>query len=219
MIDLTSKFGRKVKRHLKQEYVVWLTTVGPDLAPQPRPVWFIWDGSSFLIFSQPHAHKVQAHRGPSARGAAFQHRRRPATQDVIVFVGHGGDRRHGAARAQSARLSQKVSSRHGGTGHDAGAIQPRILCCHARDADNAARLVIDRRRARLPAAHPRFIALPAKCEKSLKAGRICPKNLPHELILQNAHRANRRSTRKKNQLFPSENSLISPAVLGLMDAG
>jgi hypothetical protein len=44
---------------------------------------------------------------------------------------------------------------------------------------------MDRRRARLPAARPRFIALPAKCEKSLKAGRICPKNLPHELILQN----------------------------------
>ncbi len=24
MIDLASKFGRKVTRHLKQEYVVWL---------------------------------------------------------------------------------------------------------------------------------------------------------------------------------------------------
>ena len=41
MIDLNSKFGRKVKRHLKQEYVVWLTTTGTDLSPQPRPVWFI----------------------------------------------------------------------------------------------------------------------------------------------------------------------------------
>jgi hypothetical protein len=28
MIDLTSKFGRKVKRHLKNEKVIWLTTVG-----------------------------------------------------------------------------------------------------------------------------------------------------------------------------------------------
>ena len=26
MIDLSSKFGRKVKQHLRQEYVVWLTT-------------------------------------------------------------------------------------------------------------------------------------------------------------------------------------------------
>ena len=43
MIDLTTQFGRKVKQHLRKEYVVWLTTVGADLSPQPRPVWFIWD--------------------------------------------------------------------------------------------------------------------------------------------------------------------------------
>jgi PPOX class probable F420-dependent enzyme len=59
MIDLTSKFGRKVKRHLKNEKVIWLTTVGSDLTPQLRPVWFIWEDNSFLIFSQPHAHKIR----------------------------------------------------------------------------------------------------------------------------------------------------------------
>ncbi len=59
MIDLTTVFGRKAKRHLRQEYVVWLTTIGADLSPQPRPVWFIWDGAAFLFFSQPHAHKVR----------------------------------------------------------------------------------------------------------------------------------------------------------------
>lgn len=59
MIDLTTKFGRKVKRHLKDEYVIWLTTVGPDQAPHPRPVWFIWDGTSFLIFSKPGMQKLR----------------------------------------------------------------------------------------------------------------------------------------------------------------
>jgi hypothetical protein len=53
MIDLATKFGRKVKQHLRQEYVIWLTTLGSDLSPQPRPVWFIWDSNSFLIFSRP----------------------------------------------------------------------------------------------------------------------------------------------------------------------
>ena len=83
MIDLTSKFGRKVKRHLKQEYVVWLTTVGSDLSPQPRPVWFIWDGASFLIFSQPHAHKV---RHVAAHPQVALHFNTDETGDKVVIV-------------------------------------------------------------------------------------------------------------------------------------
>src|SRR5581483_821897 len=59
MINLNTKFGRLVKRRLKDEQEIWLTTLGSDGAPQPRPVWFWWDGETFLIYSQPHAHKVK----------------------------------------------------------------------------------------------------------------------------------------------------------------
>jgi PPOX class probable F420-dependent enzyme len=86
MIDLTSKFGRKVKRHLRQQYVVWLTTLGSDLSPQPRPVWFIWDGASFLIFSQPHAHKVR-HVTAQPRVALHFNTDETGDKDVIIFVG------------------------------------------------------------------------------------------------------------------------------------
>jgi hypothetical protein len=34
MLDLSSKFGRFVKRHLKDEYFVWLTTVDSNGTPQ-----------------------------------------------------------------------------------------------------------------------------------------------------------------------------------------
>ena len=47
MIDFKTELGRKAKRHLKGEYTIWFTTVGADLTPQPRPVWFIWEGNSF----------------------------------------------------------------------------------------------------------------------------------------------------------------------------
>jgi PPOX class probable F420-dependent enzyme len=86
MIGLSSKFGRKVKRHLKQEYVVWLTTIGSDLSPQPRPVWFIWDGKSFLIFSQAQAHKVR-HIAAHPRVALHFNTDETGDADVIVFVG------------------------------------------------------------------------------------------------------------------------------------
>jgi PPOX class probable F420-dependent enzyme len=87
MIDLTSKFGRKAKRHLKQQYVVWLTTVSSDLSPQPRPVWFIWDGASFLIFSQPHAHKVR-HITAHPQAALHFNTDETGDKDVIIFVGN-----------------------------------------------------------------------------------------------------------------------------------
>jgi len=86
MIDLTSKFGRKVKRHLKQEVVIWLTTTGSDLSPQPRPVWFIWDGSSFLIFSQPQARKVH-HIAARPQVALHFNTDETGDTDVIVFTG------------------------------------------------------------------------------------------------------------------------------------
>jgi PPOX class probable F420-dependent enzyme len=59
MIDLATEFGQRVARRLKEEHIVWLTTVGPDGIPQPRPVWFLWDGETFLIYSQPDTYKLR----------------------------------------------------------------------------------------------------------------------------------------------------------------
>jgi PPOX class probable F420-dependent enzyme len=58
-IDTTTDFGARVARHLAEDMVVWLTTVGPDLTPQPSPVWFHWDGETALIFSQPGTPKLR----------------------------------------------------------------------------------------------------------------------------------------------------------------
>ena len=59
MLDFTSKFGRFAKKHLKSEYFIWLTTVDSTGTPQPRPVWFIWENDTVLIFSQAKAHKLK----------------------------------------------------------------------------------------------------------------------------------------------------------------
>ena len=58
MIDWNEKFAAKVNRRLKKERVGWLVTVGADNCPQPRPVWFLWDGESILLFSQAKARKI-----------------------------------------------------------------------------------------------------------------------------------------------------------------
>ncbi len=59
MIDLNTEFGARVARRLDQEIVIWLTTVRADGTPQPSPVWFWWDGTTFLIYSRPHTPKLR----------------------------------------------------------------------------------------------------------------------------------------------------------------
>jgi PPOX class probable F420-dependent enzyme len=44
---------RHTQSRLKNELVIWLVTAGRDLRPQAVPVWFYWDGSSFLIYAVP----------------------------------------------------------------------------------------------------------------------------------------------------------------------
>ena len=36
-------------RHLREEIVVWLTTVTPAGSPLPMPVWFLWDGAESIV--------------------------------------------------------------------------------------------------------------------------------------------------------------------------
>ena len=42
---------RHVESRLKKELVIWFGTAGADHKPRAVPVWFVWDGRSFLIYS------------------------------------------------------------------------------------------------------------------------------------------------------------------------
>ena len=68
MVDFNSRIGRTIKRRLRQEHIIWLTTIDSRNTPQPRPVWFHWDGQTVLIFSQATAAKVR-HIAHNARVA------------------------------------------------------------------------------------------------------------------------------------------------------
>src|SRR5437867_2604148 len=45
--------SREIQSRLKKELVIWFVTSSPDGKPQAVPVWFLWDGDSFLIYSAP----------------------------------------------------------------------------------------------------------------------------------------------------------------------
>lgn len=84
-IDTTTDFGKRVERRLREETIIWLTTVRRDGTPQPAPVWFLWDGETVLMYSRPnqqkerniaHNAKVALHFDGDGRGG-----------DIIVLTG------------------------------------------------------------------------------------------------------------------------------------
>jgi PPOX class probable F420-dependent enzyme len=43
---------------LRDDHVVWLSSVQRDGRPHLVPVWFHWDGQQIVAFSKPHARKI-----------------------------------------------------------------------------------------------------------------------------------------------------------------
>jgi PPOX class probable F420-dependent enzyme len=105
MLDLSSDFGGRAARHLREETVVWLTTVTPKGAPLPSPVWFLWDGeASVLMYSMPSARitnlkdnpRVTLNFGGDGNGG-----------DIVIFSGTATvDRELPSAHANESYLSK-----------------------------------------------------------------------------------------------------------------
>jgi PPOX class probable F420-dependent enzyme len=59
MLETTTEAGARADRRLREEIMIWLTTVRSDGQPQSVPVWFLWAGETFLIYSQPGRQKLK----------------------------------------------------------------------------------------------------------------------------------------------------------------
>lgn len=84
LFDLNSQFGWHVVQRLRDEKVIWLTTVGTNAMPQPRPVRFLWHDGVFAIFSTPTAHKIR-HITQNAN-VALHFDSGESGEDVLVFL-------------------------------------------------------------------------------------------------------------------------------------
>ena len=59
MLDTTTDAGARAERRLREELMIWLTTVRSVGQPQSVPVWFLWEGETFLIYSRPNQQKLK----------------------------------------------------------------------------------------------------------------------------------------------------------------
>jgi PPOX class probable F420-dependent enzyme len=108
MIDERSEFGARVARHLREEMIVWLTTVTPSGAPLPRPVGFLWDGGEdVFVYSQPGARIRNIARNPKV---TLNFRGDAAGGDIVVLSGMAEVDESGPSAAENAAWVAKYAS-------------------------------------------------------------------------------------------------------------
>jgi PPOX class probable F420-dependent enzyme len=75
----------QIEKHLANDKIVWLTTVTPTGRPAPRPVWFVWDGTAVVIYSQQDVAKLKHIAGNDQVSLNFNCS--PGGGDVVVISG------------------------------------------------------------------------------------------------------------------------------------
>ncbi len=85
--DSSTPFGERVARRLRDERLMWLTTVDAKGMPQPTPIWFWWDeaASTLLIYSRSDAKRL-AHLQQNPR-VALNFDGNGSGGDIIVITG------------------------------------------------------------------------------------------------------------------------------------
>jgi PPOX class probable F420-dependent enzyme len=83
--DETTEKGKHLVQRLRQEQVVWLTTVRADGTPMPTPVWFLWDGETILIYTLHDSLKLR-NLAANPR-ATLNFNSDPGGDDVVVLTG------------------------------------------------------------------------------------------------------------------------------------
>ena len=59
VIDPSTDEGARVDARLREELLACLVTVAADGTPVPTPVWFLWDGDTMVVYSQPNKPKLR----------------------------------------------------------------------------------------------------------------------------------------------------------------
>ena len=59
VLDLSNPKDAHIDERLRAEPIIWLATTRPDGRPHLVPVWFLWDGETITIYSQPNNRKMR----------------------------------------------------------------------------------------------------------------------------------------------------------------
>jgi PPOX class probable F420-dependent enzyme len=84
--ESSTAFGERVRRRLREEQVIWITTVGKDGTPQPNPVGFLFqDDNSILIYNMVNANRLS--HVIDRPQVALHFDSDGACSDIVIFTG------------------------------------------------------------------------------------------------------------------------------------
>ena len=75
----------RARQRIREDHVVWLTTVTDSGAPAPNPVWFVPDGDDIVIFTAPGSRKV--HNIEQRRMVTLNFNSDAHGDDIVVILG------------------------------------------------------------------------------------------------------------------------------------
>lgn len=114
--DPSAPYGARIAERLHDDRILWIVTISASGAPQPNPVWFLWDGESFLIYSLPDAARV-AHIRRNPR-VALHFNSDANGDDIIVFTGVAREAPDAPSADQNptylARYRDRIDANFGG---------------------------------------------------------------------------------------------------------
>ena len=84
LLDTTTARGKHIAGRLKKEVVIWLATTGPDGRPLVVPVWFLFEGDTFLIYSLPGQKERNVRRNPNV---SLHLNSTPEGDDIVRVAG------------------------------------------------------------------------------------------------------------------------------------
>jgi PPOX class probable F420-dependent enzyme len=114
VIDQSTEFGARVADHLREEIVVWLTTVTPAGSPLPMPVWFLWDGpESVVMYSMPGARVRNVEANPRV---TLNFAGDGKGGDIVVLSGRAAIDRDAPPADQAGEYRGKYDERIAGIG-------------------------------------------------------------------------------------------------------
>jgi PPOX class probable F420-dependent enzyme len=109
LIDESSAFGGRVAQHLRQDVVVWFTTVTSAGTPQPSPVWFLWDGDREVLVFSKESQRVTNIAGNPPVSLNFRGDRLGG--DIVVLTGEAPPARRGSTPIRRRRTRSRATWR------------------------------------------------------------------------------------------------------------
>ena len=107
--DPATPFGARVAERLRDERIIWIVTTNASGTPQPNPVWFLWDGESFLIYSLPDAARItHIRRNPHV---ALHFNSDGNGDDIIVFTGVASEASDAPSADQNSAYLERYRDR------------------------------------------------------------------------------------------------------------